>query len=423
METMLRPASPGLDPIELSRLFNRRVLSEHAGEAAFLWTQRLRAVDAPHFKLVHLRRLDERVQAHLAALRVAGETGWRAALERADPDDAGAVFTICCLAFDGSAAERMRHALALVMAAPQGSAALAGALCWLRPVAAQGIVMRLLQSTVPGHRRLAAAALAALHTPDAALLQAALGDADPGVRAPALHAVGASGAVQFADAVRRALSDADPDCSFWAAWSLTVFGDEAAVPHAFDRGLRAPADSPLRRVAVEAAMRRAGPEWARRSIRELTAGDDTRRLAVIAAAAHGDPVVVPWLIAQCDDPALARVAGEAISTITGADLIYLDLQRDPTETAVPLPAGDDALPEPDPARLSAWWREVQQAFVAGGRHLCGQPLSAASASGVLRSGFQRQRAAAALELCLLAGPAALFPTRARADRQARWLAA
>jgi len=426
MQTMLHPAGPGLDPADLSRLVNRRVLSEHAGEAAFLWTQRERAVDAPQFRLTHLRRLDERVQAHLAALRVAGEPGWRASLERADPDDAGAIFTICSLAFDGTLAERMRHALALVMASPHGTQALAGALGWLRPAVAHGIVARLLQSTAPDHRRLGGAALAALHAPGATLLQAALGDPDPGVRAPALRAVGACGAVQFTDAARQSMQDADPACAFWAAWSLAVFGDEPASVRSFDHGLRAPEDSPLQRLAVEVALRRARPEWARQSIRDLTAAAGTRRLAIIAAAAHGDPVVVPWLIAQCGDPALARIAGEAISMITGADLVYLDLQQDEDETAeaaTPVPTSDAALPRPDPSRLEAWWRESQPAFERGRRHLGGEPVSAASAARVLRSGFQRQRAAAALELCVLAGPAGLFPTRARADRQGRWLAA
>ena len=42
------------------------------------------------------------------------------------------------------------------------------------------------------------------------------------------------------------------------------------------------------------------------------------------------------------DPALARVAGEALAMITGLDLAYLDLDGEP-------PAGFEAGPTDDPA--------------------------------------------------------------------------
>ena len=60
------------------------ILEQHAEDAAILWLQRDRAVDAPHFKRLLLGRLEERLEAHLDGLRVAGPAGWetaRAALE------------------------------------------------------------------------------------------------------------------------------------------------------------------------------------------------------------------------------------------------------------------------------------------------------------------------------------------------------
>jgi len=48
------------------------LVSRHFEEASFLWTLRRRAVDAPHYTFADLERLDERIEAHLDGLRIAG---------------------------------------------------------------------------------------------------------------------------------------------------------------------------------------------------------------------------------------------------------------------------------------------------------------------------------------------------------------
>ena len=84
------------------------------------------------------------------------------------------------------------------------------------------------------------------------------------------------------------------------------------------------------------------------------------RSLVRAIGVAGDPFYVPWLIKQMDEPALARLAGEAFSLITGLDLAYLDLERKPPEGVDFGPNDDpdddnvamdedDSLPWPDPA--------------------------------------------------------------------------
>ena len=60
------------------------VVRQHAEESANLRNMRSGLVTAPHVKLHHLRRLDDRIAAHLDGLAVAGEFGWKlceAALE------------------------------------------------------------------------------------------------------------------------------------------------------------------------------------------------------------------------------------------------------------------------------------------------------------------------------------------------------
>ena len=51
------------------------VISQHAEESAHLRHMRSVLTTAPHVKLHHLRRLDDRLAAHLDGLAVAGEYG------------------------------------------------------------------------------------------------------------------------------------------------------------------------------------------------------------------------------------------------------------------------------------------------------------------------------------------------------------
>ena len=51
------------------------IVEQHAEEASFLWLLRRAAVEAPHYSLADLAALDERVEAHIDGLRIAGEVG------------------------------------------------------------------------------------------------------------------------------------------------------------------------------------------------------------------------------------------------------------------------------------------------------------------------------------------------------------
>jgi hypothetical protein len=61
-----------------------RIVEQHAEEAAFLWHLRARAADAPHYVRRHLASLEERIEAHLDGLKVAGEAGFEIALAQLD---------------------------------------------------------------------------------------------------------------------------------------------------------------------------------------------------------------------------------------------------------------------------------------------------------------------------------------------------
>ncbi|MBI2899863.1 MAG: hypothetical protein HYY17_06745 [Planctomycetes bacterium] len=323
---------------------NPAVLDQHAEETAFLWILRDNAVRAPHYDLPQLARLDSRVEAHLDGLRVAGEDGWKRALDELKHGEPGEVFAAASLATDDEA--RFRTVLDAAKS-PELERAVVSAIGWApsEPPA----LRKLLASDSPRLRRLALAGCAVRRL-------------DPG---PALDAALAS-------------------------------SDEA-----------------LRKTGRRAA--------------ELLG-----RVAPPRAAVDLDPATVPSLIDKMSVPASARTAGEAFTFITGADIEELKLDAPPPTGFQAGPTEDPAdekvamdpdanLPWPDAAKVRKWWSAMGGRFAPGLRLLLGRPIDAAWAREVLRTGRQRHRAAAALELAALEPGKPVFEVRAPGFRQKREL--
>jgi uncharacterized protein (TIGR02270 family) len=135
---------------------------------------------------------------------------------------------------------------------------------------------------------------------------------------------------------------------------------------------------------------------------------------------------------MADAPEWARIAGEALSFITGVEIAYEDLEGEwpegfeagPTENPEDEDVAmdpDEDLPWPDPKRIETWWKANAGRFASGTRYLVGAPISETQCQQVLRTGMQRQRTAAALELALMYPAAPLFETRAPGFRQQQLL--
>ena len=82
---------------------------------------------------------------------------------------------------------------------------------------------------------------------------------------------------------------------------------------------------------------------------------------------------------------------------------------------------DENLPWPDQDLIKKWWSARQGNFAKGSRYLLGQPISTESLRLALKNGYQRQRAAAALELAILKPGRPLFEVRAPGFRQQQLL--
>ncbi|WP_241295106.1 TIGR02270 family protein [Pseudomonas aeruginosa] len=411
--------------MDAHRLSIAAIVDQHAEEAAFLALLRDYAVRAPHYDLEELAELDQRIEAHLDGLAIAGQAGHDALLEQLDAHAQGEAFALAVLAMqagDDALIGRMRACLAT---SPEARRGFAAALGWLDWDQARPWVERLLASPEPLFRAIGLAACGMhRHDPGPALLSA-LGHADPAVLARAARTAGELRRRDLMANIRAYRAHDDPSLRFWANWATAQMGDEEALgPLRAFAGQPGPFQLPATRVLLAWQPRDTSMAW----IRQLMQAADTRRIGIQATGLFGDPVAVPWLIQQMRDESLARVAGEAFSLITGADLALLDLELealpdydpgpndDPDDEDVALD-DDENLTWPDAARVTAWWRDHGARFVAGRAYLLGEPLGEAHCRQVLRDGQQRQRMAAACLLARFVPNLPLFPTGAPVRRQ------
>ncbi|MDU1801743.1 MAG: TIGR02270 family protein, partial [Pseudomonas aeruginosa] len=309
--------------MDAHRLSIAAIVDQHAEEAAFLALLRDYAVRAPHYDLEELAELDQRIEAHLDGLAIAGQAGHDALLEQLDAHAQGEAFALAVLAMqagDDALIGRMRACLA---ASPEARRGFAAALGWLDWDQARPWVERLLASPEPLFRAIGLAACGMhRHDPGPALLSA-FGHADPAVLARAARTAGELRRRDLMANIRAYRAHDDPSLRFWANWATAQMGDEEALgPLRAFAGQPGPFQLPATMVLLAWQPRDTSMAW----IRQLMQAADTRRIGIQATGLFGDPVAVPWLIQQMRDESLARVAGEAFSLITGADLALLDLE-------------------------------------------------------------------------------------------------
>ncbi|MBI3854801.1 MAG: TIGR02270 family protein, partial [Planctomycetes bacterium] len=278
------------------------------------------------------------------------------------------------IAFESGDAKRTDLVLDAGSTTPELSRGLVSAIGWLPPKKADRLIKSLLASPSKARRRIGVAGAAVRRLDFEKPFLEAVGDADPLLRARALRAIAELGMKQHAALFSRCLDAVDPAVGYAAAWGAAlVSGDPAAVA-----ALQAFAAGPGRksREALVLATRRMTPAAAAAWRQKLAKKPETLRQAVISAGAAGDPEAVPWLLEQTAVPAVARVAGEALSMISGVDLAYQDLDGeqpegfqagpndDPKDEDVQ-PDPDEDLPWPHPGLARAWWESRRSGFAPG----------------------------------------------------------
>jgi uncharacterized protein (TIGR02270 family) len=260
-----------------------------------------------------------------------------------------------------------------------------------------------------------------------------LEDPESYVRARALRAAGELGNAGLMSSCLTAILDNidnGADSQSWAAWSAVLLGNNDVALEALT-SMSLP-DRPHRRRFFRLALQAMSASKTHTFLQSLAREPKDLRWLIEGTGVSGDPRYVPWLIVQMSDDAKARVAGEAFSLITGADLAALDLERTPPENLKSGPNDDpddsivymdqdDDLPWPDPERIRSWWDQNASHFQSGTRYFVGKPVTREHCIDVLKNGYQRQRILAAHYLCLLEPGTPLFNTSAPARRQQKQL--
>jgi len=402
------------------------VLSQQGDQAFFLWGLRSRAVNAPHYDLTDLAKLDNRVEAHIDGLRIAGEEGWQLCLNELSWEEPGEIFAAAVLALESGNETKIQTVLKAATKSPDLARGFISALGWLDYQVAEPYIKQLCASDEPALRRIGIAG-SAIHRKDPGrVLSNAIADPDPLLRARAIRAAGELGRTDLVPTLQSELRSKDDRCRFWAAWSIALlvgYSNAVETLQTF-----AETAGPFRERALHVALRRMDINSAGRWQRQLAANPKSARSAVIAAGIIGDPAFVPWLIEQMSNPPLARVAGEAFTMITGVDVAYEDLDADKPEGFESGPTEDpnddnvemdpdDRLPWPDADLIANWWEQHNAEFPPGIRHIVGKPITEEWLKQVLRTGRQRQRVGAALELAIMQRDQPLFEVRAPGFRQ------
>jgi uncharacterized protein (TIGR02270 family) len=146
----------------------REVVTQHAEEASFLWLLRHAAVSRPHYSLADLSKLDNRVEAHLDGLRIAGESGWDVVQENLSFDEPCDLFAAGSLAFESGNRNWIDFVMETAAKNPEVAPGVISALGWLPYPQAHPHIQSLLTSPLPNTRALGIAA-SAIHRVDPGL--------------------------------------------------------------------------------------------------------------------------------------------------------------------------------------------------------------------------------------------------------------
>ncbi len=413
------------------------IIDQHAEEAAFLWLLRNNAVDAPHYDLNDLIKLDDRVEAHLDGLRIAGDYGWQVCSENLQIKESGEVFAAAVLALEGKSDERIKQVCEIVEQAPETLNGLEAAFGWVEAQNLHGTVNECLVSEKPLWRQIGLSTCAIHRVDPGNFLDQAIGDDNLQLRARALKAVGELGRADLKTALLKQLNqgnnhgnshdnNSDDNTRFWAAWSAVLTGDRDVALNCLR--LEIETNSIYCLEAMLVALPALDTQSVNKTLKVLADSEETLRQAIIGAGISGDPAYIPWLIQQMNSPQLARVAGEAFANLCGIDLAYQDMEgelpdgelggptENPEDDNVAMDPDED-LACPDPLLVQQWWQERKHNFKPGVRYLYGKPADKAQCEWLLKNATQRLRYAAAISLALMQPDQALFEVRAMGKRQ------
>ncbi|QQR46388.1 TIGR02270 family protein [Myxococcus xanthus] len=406
------------------------VLEEHLSEAAFFWSQWERALVAPDYTLEETAELEERLLAHLDGLVAAGaaaiEVLSSVVHEREDP---GEVFA--------AAWSLLALAPSLVLDAVKARATDA-------PPPVQASIRRALELGEKGVVETALAPLLITAEPMAVSVlgfrghllggraEELLSHPDALVVTAALRALNLSSKPHASRLLGVLLGDSRPEVRWAAIETGLVFGvrDAWTVCERESTAL----GSPLRR-RLWALLAAAGDVRFLERLISFSEEAATREDALWALGFTGRvPAAESCLRWMCEEPRVARLAGEAFSAITGLRMAGAHVlpEPEPEDALPPLEDEDldadlglrpeDALALPAQEEVARWWERARDGFSPANRYLRGKPFTGASLLEALAQGPMRRRHLYALELMVRTRGAYAVQVRAFTSRQREQLA-
>ncbi len=390
---MTRPAPPPIWDI----------LEEHLDEASFLWTQWETALASARYTIGDVAAgPEERLRAHLDALALGGaETEEKLLLPALASDDVARAAAAAAVLAAGARLEPVRAAVR--PDAPQTARAIARALGLTLRAGAEPVLAGWLRDGEPASQGVALEALSFRGAAPAADVRTLLSASDPALLAAALRASPVLG-----DAARPSLE--------WALAAGDLSVRDAAIEAGLRLGLRvawiacqraADAGKPTP-LALETLGSSGEPADVER-IAVAAENPDLRRAALFSAGFTGSASAVDVCMAHLGDAQLGRVAGEALSAITGLAITgayeitpaeqeeALAFEEDERE-GPPGPDPDLGLPVPDPDVARSWWQDARPRFAGAERWLAGKPWTVDEAARAFASGSTRRRHALGREL-------------------------
>jgi len=403
----------------------RDIYEQYVSEASFLWVMRSIAVNQPHYKVVDIKRIEARVQAHLTGLMTSMDMAWPLCEEALEQHSPGEVFTAAIIAFKSHDRLKIQKVVEAGLVSHASTKALLSAIAWLPSEISHPWIQRFLVSKHIDHRYLAIFLCSMRRENPGDFLTKFLQSDDclqhEKLQVRCLRLIGELKRHDLVPALNRALQSDNESIAFWAAWSAILLGNKDLVQKMESHLFR---ESIYHDRALDVAFRVLPVSEARSWITQLAADPQHTRSVIKATGILGDLQAVNWLIEKMKDIAYARLAGEAFSQITGLNLEQNELQAMPPQNYVPMP-NDDAsdtqvameedenLLWPNAALVAASWEQSSHQFIKGQRYLLGKEINASNVSHHLQQAYQRQRHAAAMELAVGAASHILQNTRAK----------
>ena len=288
------------------------IVRQHVGELAAIWSRSSASSEDHLIRTVSFADAN----THLDALAIAGSTAWPIAAELFDDyPERGEHFAMGHLALSLSDRAKLEHAADGAARTEDGGAGLLDALIRAPAARSAAAIRDWLASPDPLRRLLAAGTLRGHRADPGPWLPSLLADPDPRVRAEAARLAGAVERRDAAPRLAEMLDDPHPPVRFRAAEALVAQGRHPAA-EAELRAVAARADADATTAARALALR-LPPAETRAWLARLHADPATRAIAVRGLGMLGDRSVLPWLIAQMTDRAVAMPAAAAFVELNG----------------------------------------------------------------------------------------------------------